>query len=93
MTKCNSCHATLKSDEKVCWSCESPVEVKESAKTSFGKKLALVLKFAFFGSSALTVASLFVGQYTPSFMKCAAVTLTLLLAKSSAEQMLERRGD
>lgn len=92
MNRCRECNAPLKPDERICYGCNAPVVEKDSAQTSFGKKFATLLKIAFFASAALTVASLFAGDYTPSFMRCITATLVLLLAKSSAEQMLERKG-
>ena len=39
----------------------------------------------------VTVASIFVSDYTPSFVKCLTSTVILLLVKSSADQMFENR--
>ena len=58
----------------------------------FGQHFASFIKFAFFVSLGLTVASLFL-DFTPSFSKCAVSSIVLLLAKSSADQMLEKKKD
>lgn len=91
MTRCRDCHATMKSEELQCWACGAAVAQKDTPKISFGKRFASGLKFAFIGSGLLTVASLFFDA-TPSFARCLTATLVLLLAKSSAEQMIEKKG-
>jgi hypothetical protein len=87
LDRCLDCNSSLKKEETACFACGAPVK-RESSRTTFGKRFATVLKFAFFGSAILTVASLFFDA-TPSFWKCITATLVLLLAKSSADQMLE----
>lgn len=87
MTRCASCNGTLSKDETSCFLCGTPVPV-EHAKASLQERFRTAVKVAFIGSSALTVASLFV-PYTPSFIKCMVMTLVLLLVKSSADQMFE----
>jgi len=89
MTRCLDCNSTLKKEETVCFTCGATVKVV-TPKTIFGERFATFLKYAFFGSSALTVASLFFSA-TPSFAKCLTTTLVLLFVRSSADQMLERK--
>jgi hypothetical protein len=91
LDRCLDCNSSLKKDEAVCFACGAPVK-RESGRTAFGKRFATVLKFALFASAMLTVASLFFDA-TPSFWKCITATLVLLLAKSSADQMLELNGN
>ena len=91
MSRCMECNARLKTDEKQCFACGSPAP-GENVKSNLGQHFATFIKFAFFASCALTVASLFL-DFTPSFSKCAVSTVVLLLAKSSADQMLEKKGE
>ena len=91
MMKCRDCHASMRNEELKCWACGAKVIQKDTPRITFAKRLATGLKFAFIGSGLLTVASLFFDA-TPSFVRCISVTLVLLLAKSSADQMVEKRG-
>ena len=90
LERCLDCNSTLKKGEIECYACGATVK-QETNQTSFGKRFATILKFAFIASAILTVASLFFDA-TPSFGKCITVTLVLLLAKSSADQMLEQKS-
>ncbi|MEO8096494.1 MAG: hypothetical protein ABI811_02250 [Acidobacteriota bacterium] len=86
MQRCRQCEHTMTPTETVCISCGSAVQdnkPKSDAKTRFRTGI----KFFMFGSAGLTLASLFV-SVGPSFATCAAVTVVLFLAKSSAEEML-----
>jgi DNA-directed RNA polymerase subunit RPC12/RpoP len=91
MMRCMDCHATMKSDELQCWACGSAVVKKETPRSLFARRFATGLKFATIGSGILTVASLFFDA-TPSFTRCITATIVLLLAKSSAEQMIEKKS-
>ena len=89
IARCLDCNATLKKDEKECFTCGASVIRKDASSVIFGKRFASFLKYAVILSAVATVASLFFDTM-PSFPKCFAATLVLLLAKSSAEQMLEK---
>ena len=91
MTKCRDCHSTMKATELQCWACGAVVVQTDTPRITFGKRFAAGLKWAFIGSGILTVASLFFDA-TPSFTRCITATIVLALAKSSAEQMLEKKG-
>jgi len=47
---------------------------------------ATFVSVAFFASLALTIASLFVGDYTPPFIACITATVVLLFLKRSSDQ-------
>jgi hypothetical protein len=64
--------------------------VLDASKITIQERVCTWLKVALILSSVLTVASLFT-SFTPSFIKCSVSTLILGLAKSSAEQMVEKR--
>ena len=85
MQRCASCDGTLLKDETKCGMCgaEVPPLVKQ---VPLRDRFRNVVKGALYFSGALTVASLFC-DFTPSFTKCMVATLTLLLVKSSADQM------
>lgn len=89
MDHCRDCNATIKPDETVCWSCGSVCQQNVGA-SSFGKGFAGLINVAFLISAAITVASLFFDA-TPPFSKCMTATIILLLVKSSADQMLEKK--
>jgi hypothetical protein len=75
--------------EATCYSCGSPAPwtVKEKAKGKGFSRLATIM---FFASAALTVASLFF-DHTPPVTVCVAVTVVLMLVKSSADQLGKNR--
>ena len=91
LARCRDCNSTIKPGETTCYGCGSKLETGDSAKTAFGKKFAVGINIAFILSGVLTVASLFFDA-TPSFTKCVTTTLVLFLAKSSAQQMTEKKG-
>jgi hypothetical protein len=68
--------------------CGTEVE-QNKGKVTIQERLCSGLKFALIFSGLLTIGSIFT-DYTPSFTKCIAATVILGLAKSSAEQMVER---
>jgi len=78
--------------EEQCYNCGAPVKVPESAQTLFGKRFITFLNLAFLGSAILTVVSLFV-DFTPPFIRCLMLTFILLLIRSSAAQMMERKKE
>lgn len=86
MQKCVSCSGTLRSDETTCFICGTAVAPKNQT-VSFHDRFRTVVKFLFLFSTVLTIASLFFGEYTPSFVKCSVATLVLKLVYSSANQM------
>jgi hypothetical protein len=88
MNKCMTCSGTLRKEETTCFICGTPVPVVH-VKKPLRERFRLGVKIAFFFSAFLTVASIFVGNYTPSFTKCLVATLILMLVKSSADQMSE----
>ena len=90
LDRCRDCNASLKQGEKDCYACGASVRAG-TTKSEFGKRFAALLKYAFIISAVCSVASLFLDEM-PSFGKCITATLVLLLAKSSAEQMLEQKN-
>jgi hypothetical protein len=91
LIRCRDCNSTIKPGEPTCYCCGSAAPAGDSAKTAFGKKFAAGIQVAFLLSAAMTVASLFF-EATPSFAKCLTATVVLLFVKSSAQQMIEKRG-
>jgi hypothetical protein len=91
LDRCLDCNSSLKKGETECYACGSAVK-QNNTQSAFGRQFANVLKYAFIGSAVMTVASLFFDA-TPSFGKCITATLVLLLAKSSADQMLDQKSD
>ena len=89
MMKCESCHGTIKNGEAACFICGTPVPAKRGVVT-MKDRFRTAVKYAFFLSGILTVASLFT-DYAPPFIKCFLATLILLLVKNSADQMSESR--
>ena len=87
MSKCPSCNGTLRKEETECFMCGAPVP-QAKTQLSLQDRFRIGVKYAFFASGALTVASLFT-DFTPSFVKCFVTTLILMLVKSSADQMAE----
>ena len=90
MQRCANCNCTLGKTEVACYTCGTPVKPSTTG-SDFIRRFSTLLKFAFFASAGLTVASLFVDM-TPPFMKCLFTTITILVVKSSADQMTERKG-
>ena len=90
MDKCRDCNSTLKTGELECYNCGASVILRETRQTVFGKRFASFLTVAFFASALLTLASLFV-DFTPPFMRCLMLTLILLLIRSSAVQMMDKK--
>src|ERR1017187_4984829 len=90
MMKCVNCNGSLQKDETTCYVCGTAVPVQTNQVT-LRERFRSGVKIAFYGSAILTVASIFVSDYTPSFVKCLTSTIILLLVKSSADQMWENR--
>ena len=89
MDRCRDCNSTIKNDETVCWACGSVCHAHKPP-SGLGKGFAGLINVAFLLSAAFTVASLFFDA-TPPFSKCITATLILLLVKSSADQMREKK--
>jgi len=93
MEKCRDCNSTLKAGELECYNCGTPVKVQDTPQIVFGKRFVSFLNIAFFASCGLTLLSLFGLEFTPRFMPCLVLTFILLLIRSSASQMLEKKRD
>lgn len=89
LTRCLDCNATLTKAETLCFTCGAAVP-RELPGSILGRRFTKLITYSFFGSAVLTLVSLFV-DFTPSFTKCLATTLVLLLVKSSADQMVEKK--
>lgn len=89
MDRCRDCNATMKNDETVCWACGSVCQAHVPA-SGWGKGFMNLITCAFLISAAMTVASLFFDA-TPPFSKCMTATIVLLLVRSSADQMFEKK--
>lgn len=89
MDRCRDCNATIKSDETACWACGAACQ-QNMPVSNLGRGFAGVINVIFLISATMTVASLFFDA-TPPFSKCMTATVVLLLVKSSASQMLEKK--
>ena len=85
MTRCLNCNAIMKPDEKACFRCGDQVP-KQVTGPSMRARFGTLISLAFFGSIALTVASLVLSHYTPPFVACLTGTIVLLFAKRATDQ-------
>jgi hypothetical protein len=90
MMRCRNCNGSLQKEETKCYVCGTELAVDPS-KVTARDRFRSGVKVGFYFSAVLTVASLFLSDYTPSFTKCLTATVILLLVKSSADQMFENR--
>jgi hypothetical protein len=91
MQRCRDCNSTLKAGELVCYHCGTAIADPDALKTAFGRRFVLVLTIAFWGSVVLTVISPFT-DFTPPFMRCLIMAFILLIIRSSAAHMMEKKG-
>ena len=71
--------------ERVCYGCGDPAP-KQAGGPSLRARWATFVSVAFFASLALTVASLFVADYTPPFIACVTASVVLLFLKRASDQ-------
>jgi hypothetical protein len=90
MEKCRECNSTVKTGEVHCYACGALLKARETGQTVFGKRFATFLTIAFGASALLTLASIFV-DFTPPFMRCLMLTFILLVIRSSAVQMMDKK--
>lgn len=93
MDKCLECHATLTPQDTACFTCGSARREK-NPKPTIQQRGAAVVKVMFIVCAILTAVSLLFGSYLtvlPSFMKCLAATVILMLVDRSADQMLGKQ--
>jgi hypothetical protein len=76
--------------ETRCFMCGSAV-APDPSKVTLRERFYGGVKVALIVSSVMTVASIFVNNYTPSFTKCMVLTVVLGLVKNSASQMSANR--
>ncbi|HLW75898.1 MAG TPA: hypothetical protein VKS01_02915 [Bryobacteraceae bacterium] len=91
MTRCRECHSIMTPTETTCLFCGSVAD-KPTGKDKLGDGFRTVITILFFLSAALTVASLFLSNYTPPFTRCAIATVVLLIVRTSAGEMVERKN-
>jgi uncharacterized membrane protein YvbJ len=89
MQRCRECNSSLKKDETECYTCGTPV-VAKTAQATMKTRFVTIINILFLISAAMTVASLFI-TIPISFMKCMTTTLVLLIVKSSAAEMREKK--
>ena len=75
----------MTAQEKSCYACGERTP-RQNASPSMRARWATFVSVAFFASLALTIASLFVGDYTPPFIACITATVVLLFLKRSSDQ-------
>ena len=90
MNRCRECTSVMTKTETVCLACGSAAD-KSTTTDKMSGGFRTMLNILFISSCVLTVASLFF-EFTPPFTKCAVSTLVLLIVKSSAGQMIERKS-
>jgi hypothetical protein len=86
MTRCLQCEATMTAEEMNCINCGASKKPK-SEKTGGRYRFRQAVTIMFFASALLSLVALFT-DYGPPFMTSIAVTLVLLLVKSSADEMV-----
>ena len=91
MEKCRDCNSTLKAGELTCYNCGASVVVKDAPQVIFLKRFVSFLNVAFWASALMTVGGLFV-DFFPPFIRCLLLTFILLIIRSSAVQMLEKKN-
>ena len=82
----------MRSDEKVCYSCKSPVPDK-NPKRGLGGHFRLLVNALLIFMAVMTIGSIVGGDLFPSFVKCISVVAVLILVKKSADSMGEYRKD
>jgi hypothetical protein len=85
MTRCPSCNGIMKPNEKACYGCGERTP-KQQLGPSLRSRWATLLTVAFFGSLALTVASLVVSDYTPPFIGCLTASIVILFLRRASDQ-------
>ena len=91
MEHCSSCNATLKRDEKECWGCSAVVPEKNPG-NSMHQRFQSVINVLFIVFAVLTPLALVLpDEYVPSFKKCAAGLVVMVLARSSIQAMTDAR--
>lgn len=86
-----TCNGILKRGESVCYGCGERA-AKDHKGPSLSQRFATLMSLAFFGSLALTGASLFVSDHTPPFAACLTATVVLLFVKRSADQFTRAKS-
>jgi hypothetical protein len=86
MTRCASCNGIMKHDERSCYVCGERGEKRRGVSPSMRARWATCVSVAFFTSLALTIASLFLSEYTPPFIACITATVVLLFLKRASDQ-------
>jgi hypothetical protein len=86
MQRCSECEASMTPQETECLACGASIKPKEN-KSDLKHRFRTAVKVFLFISAGITAVSLFT-PWGPPFMTCIAVTLVLLLVKSSADEML-----
>ncbi len=91
MPACRNCGNRVTKNETKCFTCEAPVEQKQSTREVNLQRFRQVVSVLFIVCILLTIGSLFT-DVGPSFWKCAAATVILHFVKTSAVQMSESKG-
>ncbi len=76
----------MKTGEKSCYVCGERGPKQNGANPSLRARWSMFVSIAFFASLALTVASLFLTDYTPPFIACITATVVLLFLKRASDQ-------
>jgi hypothetical protein len=92
MQRCLNCNATMRRDETACWSCSSPAPVKNPKKGLPGH-FSMVINVLLIFMGVMTLGSILMSDYFPSFTKCICMVAVLILVKKSADSMAEYRKD
>jgi hypothetical protein len=86
------CNSTLRSDEKVCYSCESKVPERNASTKNVHDHFRTALNALVIILAVMTIGSLLTDMF-PSFTKCVSLLAILILVKKSADNMSDIRKD
>jgi hypothetical protein len=76
----------MRAAERSCYVCGERGAKQSGSSPSLRARWAAFISVAFFASLALTVASLFLTDYTPPFIACITATVVLLFLKRASDQ-------
>jgi uncharacterized membrane protein len=82
----------MRRDETVCYSCNAPARVN-NPKKGLPQYFSLVVNILLIFMVVMTLGSILMSDYFPSFTRCIAVVCILALVKKTADSMAEYRKD
>jgi hypothetical protein len=82
----------MRRDETVCYSCSAPAQVL-NPKKGLPQYFSLVVNILLIFMLVMTLGSILMSDYFPSFIRCISVVAILVLVKKTADSMAEYRKD